>query len=107
MPISAQRTSTVEASEPLPPSKTTDATFGTSPQVADVVLLMMWTVALAPEASVAGPNVSVPATIDHVPTGDWLSIDQLRPAITGRTSVTVTLKADPSPVLVTVTTKPI
>src|SRR6185295_12494101 len=93
MPMSAQRTPTDEASEPLPPSKTTAATFGTSPQVSAVVALMMWTDALAPAARVAGPNWSVPPTIVQLAAGDWLSIDQLRPAITGRTSVTVTLKA--------------
>src|SRR5947209_154509 len=79
--------------------------FGQFPGVAPVVGLTMWTCVVAPEGRSVGPKLRTPAGV--VQPGSVLvgsgSIVQLRPALVGRLSLTVTPVAAPAPVLVTVT----
>src|SRR5437773_1419434 len=82
----------------------TEAELFTVPQVAEVVGEVMWTWVLAPPARSAGPKCSAPEEMVHPELDPPASMDQLRPALVGRVSVTVTPLAVPTPVLDTVTT---
>src|SRR5260370_418460 len=82
----------------------TDAELLTVPQVAEGVGEVMWTWKEAPEARSTGPKCRFPAVSVQVPVVLLASMLQLRPALLGRVSETVTLRAMPAPVLVTVTT---
>src|SRR6185369_12765904 len=73
--------------------------------VAGVVGEVMWTLTVAPDASVAGPYFRTPDWMDQPASLFAASMLQLVPAVVG--SVTVTLNAEPAPLLVTETTKPI
>ena len=55
----------------------------------------------------APPNERIPFEIAHVPVVFAPSIDQLRPALAGRVSVTFTPKAVPGPLLAMVSVNPI
>src|SRR6188472_1913844 len=70
-------------------------------QSALVVALTTCTLELSPEARSCGPKLSTPPTIDQ-PAEAGL-IDQLRSEPAGSVSLTVTLRAIPAPVFVTVT----
>src|SRR6266436_3434524 len=70
-----------------------EAVLLTVPQVAEVVGEVMWTWTEAEGARSTGPKWRTPAVML-----------QLRPALVGTVSETVTLRAMPAPVLVTVTT---
>src|SRR5204863_359062 len=83
---------------PLPPGQT--------PPVAAVVVEVMCTVNELPtwvvaNGTVAGPQVSVPAAMAHVPPqpAPWLAICQDRPAFVGSGSERVVPFASPVPVL--------
>ena len=75
---------------------------GGVPQLAEVVGLVMWTCLLAPAARVPQLQVSVPAAIEQPVSLPAASMVQLRPALVGRLSVSVTPVALPAPLLVTV-----
>src|SRR5258707_7259201 len=74
------------------------------PQVAVVVGEVMWTWTEAEGARSTGPKCRTPAVMVQVPVVAPASMLQLSPALVGSVSETVTLRAMPSPVLVTVTT---
>src|SRR5436190_1973786 len=76
-------------------------------QLAFVVLEVMCTFLLAPEASVPKLHVSTPPLIEQPPSEFAASIDHDRPACVGNVSVTVTPRVSPAPALVAVMTKPI
>src|SRR6266566_3065861 len=82
----------------------TEAVLFTVPHVALVVGEVMWTWVLAPPARSAGPKCSAPEEMLHPELELAVSMDQLRPALVGRVSVTVTPLAVPVPLLDTVTT---
>src|SRR2546425_151144 len=77
-----------------------------APQVAAVVGELMCTVAWAPEARSPMLQVSTPVVIEQVAAAVPPLTDQLRPALLGKVSVTVTPWAVPAPVLLTVRVKP-
>jgi len=74
----------------------------TVPHDAKVVGEVRCTWALALGASVPKLQVRTPVVIEHPAVEPAASIDQLRPALVGRVSVTVTFVADPAPLLVAV-----
>src|SRR5260370_818598 len=82
----------------------TDAELLTVPQVAEVVGEVMWTWKEAPEARSTGPKLRFPAVSVQLPVVLVPSMLQLSPALVGSASETVTLRAVPAPVLLTVTT---
>src|SRR5688572_30612808 len=84
----------------------TDAWFGIVAQLADVVGDVMCTDFEAFEASVPQLQVSTEAVIEQ-PASEPAATDQLRPAVVGRLSVTVTVRASPAPLFVAVMTNPI
>src|SRR5258708_1876870 len=81
-----------------------EAVLLTVPQVAEVVGEVMWTWTEAEGARSTGPKCRTPAVMVQVPVVAPASMLQLSPALVGTVSETVTLRAMPSPVLVTVTT---
>src|SRR6266478_1427941 len=84
-----------------------EAELLTAPQVAEVVGEVMWTWKEMPEARSTGPKCRTPAVMVQVPVVPPSSMLQLRPELVGRVSETVTLRAVPAPVLLTVTPSPI
>src|SRR6187431_130339 len=88
---------------------TTEPVLSTSPQVAGVVALTMWTVKLSPAPSAAEVQVRTPRLIEQSgsPSPLTLSMLQLRPASVGSVSVMVTVLAVPLPALLTTMSKPI
>src|SRR6266481_8168123 len=81
-----------------------EAVLLTVPQVAEVVGEVMWTWTEAEGARSTGPKLRFPAVSVQLPVVLVPSMLQLSPALVGTVSETVTLRAMPSPVLVTVTT---
>src|SRR5712692_7228313 len=81
-----------------------EAELLTVPQVAEVVGEVMWTWKEMPEAMSTGPKCRTPDVMVQVPVVAPASMLQLSPELVGRVSETVTLRAVPAPVLVTVTT---
>src|SRR5579871_1508906 len=93
---------------------TTPSPVGQEPPVACVVVDVMWTVKLlaacvVPAGTVAGPQFSTPAVIEHEPPQPepWLAICQLSPAFAGNWSRIATPYASPLPEFDTVSVKPI
>src|SRR5260370_439948 len=82
----------------------TDAELLTVPQVAEVVGEVIWTWKEAPEARSTGPKLRFPAVSVQLPVVLVPSMLQLSPAVVGTASETVTVRAMPAPVLLTVTT---
>src|SRR6266436_4161177 len=82
------------------------ALLSTVPQVAAVVGEVMWTWTEAEGARSTGPKCRTPAVMVQVPVVPPASMLQLRPALVGRVSETVTLRAVPAPVLLTVSREP-
>src|SRR5258707_641576 len=81
-----------------------EAVLLTVPQVAEVVGEVMWTWTEAEGARSTGPKCRTPAVMVQVPVVAPASMLQLSPELVRTVSETVTLRAVPSPVLVTVTT---
>ena len=103
--------STLMTTTPLRTSSSLEASaepsFSTVPQVAAVVSEATCTDAFpsASRSNPVPPHVSVPAVMEqlHPPVVSASTIDQVRLASVGSTSVSSTSNAVPSPVLVTVT----
>src|SRR6266404_9489544 len=76
----------------------------TVPHEAEVVGLVMWTWTLAPAARSTAPKLRMPPDRVHAPVVPAASIAQLRPAFVGTVSLTVTPRAVPAPVFVSVMT---
>ena len=104
MSMSAQSTSTASESVSDPSfAVVTEAVFSTSPQSPASVMAMTWTAVEAPAASVVGVYTRFWPWIDQP--ADAGEIDHVRPV--GSTSVNWIPRASPSPVLASVTVKPI
>src|SRR6266704_2638082 len=82
----------------------TEAELLTVPQVAAVVGEVMWTWNETVGARSTGPKWRTPVVMVQVPVVPPASMLQLSPTLVGRVSETVTLRAVPAPVLLTVTT---
>src|SRR4051794_7522369 len=81
-----------------------EALLLTVPQLAEVVGLVMWTCLLARGARVPKAHERTPAAIEQPVSELAASIAQLRPAVVGRVSPSVTPVALPAPELVIVIT---
>jgi hypothetical protein len=84
----------------------TDALLLIVAQLADVVGDVMCTDLLCPLVSVPQVQVSTDPAIEH-PASEPAAIDQFRPPLVGRVSVTVTVRASPEPLFFAVMTNPI
>src|SRR5260370_170118 len=82
----------------------TEAELLTVPQVVEVGGEVRWAWNEAPEARSTGPKLRFPAVSVQLPVVLVPSMLQLSPALVGTASETVTLRAVPAPVLLTVTT---